>query len=160
MTITVCTFHRRRRKQPSSRKPATDQGCTHASHYLLGDGLGCNGPTGSGKLGGSSPAGQGQPRRPPATSCSCIQPWLVSDSRLNRNIVRKRFPHSETPQIKASGCILATKPGLIKSRDKVVSSTREGTTPHLVTIMSLSTQAPYKAHDLHSIHILRNYVEG
>lgn len=37
-------FHHRHRHQPSSRKTATDQGCTHASHYLLGDSLACDSP--------------------------------------------------------------------------------------------------------------------
>lgn len=48
-----------------------------------------------------------------------------------------------------------THAGLIRSRDKSVHSTREGTRSNVVTNMSLSTQASYKAHNLHSIHTCR-----
>lgn len=49
----------RAQKATGSRKPAAEQGRTHASHYLLGDSLARDSLTGSGKLGGSSPAAQG-----------------------------------------------------------------------------------------------------
>ena len=42
----------RAQKATGSRKPAAEQGRTHASHYLLGDRLARDSLTGSGKLGG------------------------------------------------------------------------------------------------------------
>ena len=46
----------RAQKAAGSRKPASEQGRTHASHYLLGDRLARDSLTGSGKLGGPLPA--------------------------------------------------------------------------------------------------------
>lgn len=46
-------------KSTSGRKTATNQRHTHASHYLLGDRLACDGPHWLRKAHGSSPAGPG-----------------------------------------------------------------------------------------------------
>ena len=123
-------------KATGSRKPAAEQGRTHASHYLLGDRLARDSLTGSGKLGGPSPAAQGWPRRPPA--CHRLQ---LTHLRLQaeQKPSETSLPPSETSQRKAPGCILATNPSLI-TWDKLMSSTKEGTTPDSVTIMSWSTQ--------------------